>query len=1049
MESELPDSQPTFSREVRLGLVAYSGISLSIYTSGVCQEFYQAVRGRGIYKLLKALVDADVIVDTLSGTSVGGINSVLLSYALTNSTDTETVEFNTFSEVWQNSGDVYQLLRQSPAAAGTMLDGDSYQQQQLEAALVNAFQHRVPPPEKEWVSQFRELDLFVTGTDFWGKTYRAFDGSGAVTEVQDHHGLFHLKHRQGRKEPFNPLSLDLPGAMPQHTFQALAKLCCLTSALPMVFPMVQVDLNNSQNLIDRQLGIWGQLDQRTWQHRLEGKQISFLDGGLLDNAPFMPATRAIHYRPPNRWTQRVLFYIDPTPKKWSEQAEMARVNQSKSLQVRARVLDIPMYHSVVTDLRHLQEHNQKVQRYQELLAHAEASLDTPTHNAELQIQKNIYLRSRLINLRTQVIPQLLCLAAGGDNRRQAEAERVAQLLTHHHVGQAAKEQREECLQNFAPQMTQLDVDYSLRQHLYLTHKIHEQLIATNSPNDRFYLEVLIKQIGQSIQLLEVIKAGLEKLWSNLVISDNFYAMLGVKKSDYFLRPLVYEYIFRLHRYLLDVQNLPLSLPNSEDLPEQPDGMAALSELFLNLPLTANEMPSGWLPAEQISMIWQQLQQKIEVLAQAAMEGQYLWNNNRFHYDQRGNQRFLSMLTQVESATTMLLYNSPAMSAPSLLQKFQSFEHLDQVLYPFEYLTGLEQKEPLSTIRISPATAQLGWGQGKSEQEKLAGDDFYVNGGLFKKSWRSNDFLWGRLDGLNKIIEGIVSPLTVKCFSGLVQRESIRLSMTTDDYLEFLLSESLPDLVSQEHQQLKSHLTYLAEPNLEITADRLHDLLNNLVMAGHRQLVETDLDRVFRATAVQHQHWGHQLSQALTQDSLKSSMMQMAQEITKESLHHLTTEQEQFFRKQYKIGSEKLFENTPGMVWINWTSRLVLALRDIFVNFGGKRRFEKLRQNSLYRLVGIKGDRLLQAWYWWLQSQGTKLVLKISFQPLRLLLRVFLVLLLILSVLLSTGNPLIWLVVDVMSLVGWLVAQKRSWMYRQQRRPRRFQKLLTVKSLVDR
>jgi hypothetical protein len=523
-------------------------------------------------------------------------------------------------------------------------------------------------------------------------------------------------------------------------------------------------------------------------------------------------------------------------------------------------------------------------------------------------------------------------------------------------------------------------------------------------------------------------------------------MLGVKKSDYFLRPLVYEYIFRLHRYFLDVQALPL-LPTLENLPEQLDQMGALSELFLNLPLNANEMTDGWLPSEQISMIWQQLQQKIEILAKAATQGQYIWNKNRFHYDQRGNQRFLSMLTQVESATTMLLFNSPAIGARSLLQKFQSFEHLDQVLYPFEYLTDLEQKEPLSTVRISPGTAQLGWSQSKSEQEKLAGDDFYVTGGIFHKSWRSNDFLWGRLDGLNRIIEGIVSPVTVKCFSGLVQRESIRLSMTADDYLEFLLSESLPNLVGQERQQLKSHLIYLAQPGLEITADRLHDLLNDLVMAGHRQLVDTDLDRVFRAAAVQQQHWGNQLSQALTQDPLKSSMIQMAREITRESLHHLTTEQEQFFRKQYKIGSEKLFENTPGMVWINWTSRLVLALRDIFVNFGGQRFSEKLRQNTLYRLVGTKGDRLLQAWYWWLQSQGTKLVLKISLQPLRLLLRGLLVLLLMLAVLLSTFNPLVWLVVGLVSLGGWAVAQQRSWMYRQ-RRPRWFQKLLTVKSLVD-
>ncbi len=1038
MESVPPHRQPTFSREVRLGLVTYSGISLSVYTGGVCQEFYQAVRGRGIYKLLKALIDADVVVDKLSGTSVGGINGVLLGYALTNSTDTKTVDFQAFQEIWQHSGDIYQSLRQSPA--NVLRDGESYQQQQLEAAFVNAFQQRVSPPEPEWISPIRELDLFITGTDFWGKTYRTFDGSEAVTEVQDHRGLFHLKHRQGRKEPFNPLRLDLVGAKPQHTFQALAKLCRLTSALPTVFPMVQVDLNNPKNIVDRQLGIWGQLEHRAWQHRREGKQISFLDGSLLDNAPFMPVARAMHYHTLQRWTQRVLFYTDPTPPRWSEAVDSPQAFQSSSSQlVRSRVLDIPLYHSVVTDLRHLQEHNQKVQRYQELLAQAETSLHHTIQTTELHLQKNIYRRSRLINLRAQVIPQLLCLQVGSDHQRQSEMERIARLLTHHHVDQAAKDQREECLQDFAPQMAQLDVDYGLRQHFYLTHKIHAQLIATQSPNERFYLEVLIKQIGQSIQLLEVIKAGLQQLFSNVVISDNFYAMLGVKKSDNFLRPLVYEYIFRLHRYLLDAQSLSLLLPAEELSSDHREGLGALSELFINLPLSANEMATGWLPTEQISMVWQQLQQKIETLTEAANQGHYIWNKSRFHYDHQGNQCFLSMLTQIESATTMLLSNSPTTAARSLLQQFQSFEQLDQVLYPFEYLTDLEQKEPLTTVQIGPNIAQLGWGQGRSEQEKLAGDDFYVTGGLFNVPWHANDLLWGRLDGLNKIFEGLVSPITIKCFSGLVQRESIRLALSADDYLDFLLDESLPQLVGQERQQLKRHLIDLAQPGREITIEQLQEILQDLVMAGHRQLITADLDRVWRSTVVQPQLGGNLISQALTQDPLASSTMKMAQAITKESLDHLTTVQKQFFRQQYKVGSAKLFENTPGMVWINWISRLILATRDILGRFWRNRRVDLGNEHSV--------DRLLQNWYWWLQSRGTKLVLKISLRPLRLIIQILVAGILLIAVLFTTFNPGIWVVVGGVSLMGWVVAQRYRWLDRQ--RPHRLQKLLTVKSLVDR
>ena len=54
--------KPIFRRETRLGLVVYGGVSLAVYMNGVCREFYNAVRGRGVYKLIKALTDADIVV---------------------------------------------------------------------------------------------------------------------------------------------------------------------------------------------------------------------------------------------------------------------------------------------------------------------------------------------------------------------------------------------------------------------------------------------------------------------------------------------------------------------------------------------------------------------------------------------------------------------------------------------------------------------------------------------------------------------------------------------------------------------------------------------------------------------------------------------------------------------------------------------------------------------------------------------------------------------------------------------------------------------------
>ena len=72
MSSQRSYDRPRFLREMQLGLVVYGGVSLAIYTHGICQEFYNAVRGRGIYKLVKALTDADLVVDVISGSSAGG-----------------------------------------------------------------------------------------------------------------------------------------------------------------------------------------------------------------------------------------------------------------------------------------------------------------------------------------------------------------------------------------------------------------------------------------------------------------------------------------------------------------------------------------------------------------------------------------------------------------------------------------------------------------------------------------------------------------------------------------------------------------------------------------------------------------------------------------------------------------------------------------------------------------------------------------------------------------------------------------------------------------
>jgi predicted acylesterase/phospholipase RssA len=99
-----------FPREPVLVSCCMGGVSLAIYMNGVSREFFEAVRGRGVYKLIKALTDSDVIVDVVSGTSAGGVNGILLSYAVANSDDEKVMEFSEYANLWIESGSLEKLF---------------------------------------------------------------------------------------------------------------------------------------------------------------------------------------------------------------------------------------------------------------------------------------------------------------------------------------------------------------------------------------------------------------------------------------------------------------------------------------------------------------------------------------------------------------------------------------------------------------------------------------------------------------------------------------------------------------------------------------------------------------------------------------------------------------------------------------------------------------------------------------------------------------------------------------------------------------------------
>ncbi|MDZ8055903.1 MAG: patatin-like protein [Aulosira sp. ZfuVER01] len=988
---------PEFSQEFRLGLVVYGGVSLAIYMNGVCREFYNAVRGRGIYKLIKALTDSDIIVDVISGTSAGGINGVLLSYALTNSDREFVVDFNDFAEIWSQSGDISQLLRNphSQKDINSILDGEVYYQKQLAQAFDRAWEKKKPASQKdEWFSDSSELDLFVTGTDTLGRVYTAFDNTGCLIEVKDHRSVFQLKYRRGRKHPFQPEKS--PAA-----HSALAKLCRITSCFPVAFPVVSVGLNKPNiNSIDKEklaailqdpqhpdyekyvnyavdpyLVKWGQLDNRelpledTTEH---GHRLHFVDGGVLDNRPFSYTIREIYYRTAHRPVTRRLFYIDPTPDQFLGSPKFKKMAQPNIWEtVSDSLVGLPRYESISNDLQEIKEHNQRVMRYKFLRGTAERMGEQRRNAVQVENyqlsedekrREQIYLRCRLVGLRDRILPLLLRIdqvSTSVQNDRQNRnkqklLETAAQLLTTYIIDKEKQEKREAFLHDFGIQIRNLDVDYALRKHFYLLEKICQFMVEPQYQHQAPALKQLADKLNHQVELLEIIQATLERMLQSDKVSQTFYSLIAQAQGNREqTRQQIYNYLLGLHRFLLEAQDLPkfkstdTPTDSAEDIDEieQPENLVNV-DFFTNLPysLIPNKAQldekDKKLISAKVSNVYSRLKQK----ANSVKPDELLKDDSCYNLDavfqndksfENNSNVYCSILFKIEEATENLISSSQVGVDWELLHYFQGFRYMDEEVYSYEYLSNIQAKEQLEIVRISPDVANLGFGKGKNLEDKLAGDQFYAFGGFFKKSWRSNDILWGRLDGLNRIVEALLTPEALKNFSGFLSRQlndGKALEGTeekTQQYLSTLVDEALPEATPSEKANLIVYLTKLAAPNRTLKVEELSNFLDTIVTAGHRAILKTDLVKVLEDAN---------------------------QEILKEP-----EKIDDYFRNQYHIGSEKLTKSIQPIILEDLVARTGLILRNILKSPPSDR---YLNKSVTFWLV----ERLLQIYYVWVQAK---------------------------------------------------------------------------------
>jgi patatin-related protein len=346
---------PRTVTELRLALVCYGGVSLAIYMHGVVKELQKLVVAsrrfdelgpaatnpfdaakdteHAYFETLGDLSRANhhlsVTIDIVAGTSAGGINGVCLAKVLARNGSQAALK-----KLWIEEGDLKKLLKSPPvggwrtrAAIAALLTltrlskpvsplrGD-----RMSRLLFDAIADMESPVDdrRTLLLPTTPLELYVTTTDLDGYQLLVASGAGGASQREtDHAQVVQFRSNGGQATTVDD---DLGPA----STGALAFAARATSSFPGAFPPVSLtsfatELQgrpvNLKEVAARFRHRYDTAPPATTAESGAARQQGpwFVDGGVLDNAPFDLVVQAIGAKRAQNEVVRRLLYIQPDP----------------------------------------------------------------------------------------------------------------------------------------------------------------------------------------------------------------------------------------------------------------------------------------------------------------------------------------------------------------------------------------------------------------------------------------------------------------------------------------------------------------------------------------------------------------------------------------------------------------------------------------------------------------------------------------------------------------------------------------------------------------
>jgi predicted acylesterase/phospholipase RssA len=673
--------------EFRAGAVFYGGVSLAVYENGVARAFFDAATNAGLFGPLLELIDTRFIVDVVSGSSAGGINGLLLAAALEHG-----YPFRETAELWRQHGGIEDLLRpaneEKPAS---LLRGNTYYLTQLRRAFRKICRHHAEDYEAP-----QEIDVFVTGTDLAGAECSFVDAFGKDVAARTHRLVFHLQHREGRKQlgyvvqEQNHSSQRAQATTPEEqALQAdiLASVARVTSSFPGAFPPFTVK-EFHDNPVERPEVTDTAERVRYALGRLCGRDLShdppLIDGGVLDNRPFGPLLEAVFHRMPSAemagCTRRV-FYVDPDPDvlRHKDATEFSPLSVAVN-----SVVALPSYDSITADVDHVATHNARMAHLRAIrqrlaLRSGDGAADSTLYRYALEREL-----MALLNGASLPSPQ------DPDGAEQAElAERAGN----------------------TPALRRLSIGYHLRRasSLFYGYAFTDGTPAVDirENTERSY------QVGRVVKALKLLR----DVWAS--------ELNLAKRQAAPLWPTLRERLRLLEHYIGGSwlrRPSPSYAVTSHDLSSDRLSELAIQarqELRRFLPQPAASGPAG-----------------------AALTPEPVPPSISAAERESAGPGLLDLLERY----LVDLLDSPA--------KLEDFANKDCSLYPLELASGTHELDEIKIVRISPEDPELP--RDISGRAKLTGDELAHFSAFLRRDFRTNDVAWGHVDAIDRIARALLA-----------------------------------------------------------------------------------------------------------------------------------------------------------------------------------------------------------------------------------------------------------------------------------------------------